>query len=92
MLARSTAVEPQHTVRQTAKAKRGYGRSIYFPQDMVQRAAVAIRKAFSNDTLLLARVALEAAIRFESDLLDLLPPETPTKPLQRPAGGLHASV
>jgi hypothetical protein len=88
----STTAEPQHTVRQAAKAKRGYGRPICFPQNMEQRAAIAIRKANSNDILVLARVSLENAIRFESDLLELLQAETPAKPPQRPAAGLHASV
>jgi hypothetical protein len=44
-------------------------------QDAIRRAATALRECRSNDTFTLARIALEAALRSESDLVDLLPPE-----------------
>jgi hypothetical protein len=37
------------------------------------RAATALRECRSNDTFTLARIVLEAALRCESDLIDLLP-------------------
>jgi hypothetical protein len=40
--------------------------------DAIRRAAVAIREAWCNDSYRLARATLEAAIRSESDLIDLL--------------------
>ena len=50
----------------------------------VKRAALAMSDSRSSDFFVLARVALEAAIRDEIDLLELLPepPRTPTKPMQ----------
>ena len=39
---------------------------------------MALRECSSNDIFRLARVALEAAIRSEADLLELLPPDTDT--------------
>jgi hypothetical protein len=41
---------------------------------MLRRAAIALREYGSNDIFRLARVALEAAIRSESDLVELLDP------------------
>lgn len=75
---RATNVAPhvQHVARRgtpTPMAK-GYGRPIYWPADALRRAATAIREARSADTYILARRALEAAIRNESDLLTLLEP------------------
>jgi hypothetical protein len=47
---------------------------------MLKRAAAAIREARSNDTVVLAKVALSAAIRNEVDLLELLPdPRGPSR-------------
>jgi hypothetical protein len=48
-------------------------RPIYWPQDAIRRAATALRECRSNDIFTLARIALEAALRCESDLIDLLP-------------------
>jgi hypothetical protein len=42
---------------------------------MLRPAANAIREVRSNDCIVLAKAALEAAIRSETDLLALLPPE-----------------
>ena len=39
---------------------------------------MALRECSSNDIFRLARVALEAAIRSEADLVELLPPDTVT--------------
>jgi hypothetical protein len=41
---------------------------------MLRRAATAFRECSSNDIFRLARVALEAAIRSEADLVELLDP------------------
>jgi hypothetical protein len=46
---------------------------IYWPQDAIRRAATAMRESMSSDLFVLARVGLEAAIRDEHDLLELLP-------------------
>jgi hypothetical protein len=54
-----------------------YGRAVHWPSDALRRAADAIREARSNDVLVLARKALEAAVRSEDDLLALLPAGPP---------------
>jgi hypothetical protein len=41
---------------------------------MLRRAAMALRECGSSDIFRLARVSLEAAIRSESDLVELLDP------------------
>jgi hypothetical protein len=46
---------------------------------MLRRAADAIRGCQSGDCIILARRALEAAVRTESDLVELLS-ETPARP------------
>jgi hypothetical protein len=43
---------------------------------MLRRAAAAIHESGSSDCLVLARRALEAAVRCEGDLVALLPPAT----------------
>jgi hypothetical protein len=50
---------------------------VFWPQQSLRRAHEAMLDCRSTDLLKLARVALEAAIRQEADLLDLLPPERP---------------
>ena len=55
----------------------GYGRAIHWPQTALKRAAEAIREARSGNCIVLARKALEAAIRNENDLLALLPDDLP---------------
>jgi hypothetical protein len=72
------ATRPRHITK--AKAPNGGGgRHINWPQDAVRRVAAAIRENWSNDTYQLARVALQAAIRTEADLYELLPPAAPAR-------------
>jgi hypothetical protein len=78
-----TAAQRQHaisaeTLRQRA-AHRSKARGIFWSQDAIKRAAVALRECYSNDTFVMARRALEAAIRTESDLLALLPADPSAK-------------
>jgi hypothetical protein len=51
---------------------RDHGRPIFWPQDSLRRAHQAMLDCRSNDLLKLARVALEAAVRTEADILALL--------------------
>jgi len=44
------------------------GANVYWPQDAIRRAALAMKEHRSNDWLILARAALEAAIRDTTDL------------------------
>jgi hypothetical protein len=44
---------------------------IYQPQDMLRRAANAIREARSNDCIVLAKAALQAGLRSEDDIGEL---------------------
>ncbi|MGJ4928606.1 hypothetical protein ACQR1I_14225 [Bradyrhizobium sp. HKCCYLS2038] len=56
--------------RSPSKAK---GAPIGFSGETIRRAAVAMRDEWCNDVFVLARVALQAAIRNEADLIELLP-------------------
>jgi hypothetical protein len=63
-------------------------RPIHWPQQCVRAAHEAMLKSRSHDLLRLARLALEAAIRTESDLIELLNDVPKPKP---PAGAVaHA--
>jgi hypothetical protein len=46
------------------------------PQDVMRRAAMALRECGSSDIFTAARAVLEAAIRSENDLIELLSPDT----------------
>jgi len=52
------------------------GKPIFWPQDALRRAHKAMLESRSTDLLALARLALQAAIRNEGDLLALLPDES----------------
>jgi hypothetical protein len=58
------------------------GRLIAWPQDMIRRAATAMREKKSNDLFVLARAALEGAIRDDYDLISLLPAPKNRAPAQ----------
>jgi hypothetical protein len=67
------------------------GRPAYHPSDHIRRAALALRDRWCNDTIKLARVALEAAAPDVSALLPLLEPPV-TSPKRQPTeaqGGQH---
>jgi hypothetical protein len=68
------AVPPREPVKSAnnGHTNGGHGKSIYWPQDFLRRAHRAMLDSRSSDLLTLARVALEAAIRSEIDLLELL--------------------
>lgn len=53
-------------------ANAGVTRSNHWPQSMLRRAADGMREARSNDLLILAKVALQYAIRNEGDIHELL--------------------
>ena len=73
---RKTARRSAPAVRST-QPRKGYRQAIHWPQDFIRRAALAMGDSSSSDLFVLARVAVEAAIRNESDLLDLLPDRQP---------------
>jgi hypothetical protein len=58
----------QHMTSEAARK----GRAIFWPQDAMRRAHTAMLDSRSTDLLVLARLALQAAIRCEGDLLALL--------------------
>jgi hypothetical protein len=72
--------------------KSGYFRPIKFDQDMIRRAAMAMRENWSGDTYKLAAVALRAAIRNETDLLTLLPAAAPATPPRAVDRAAHAEA
>jgi len=80
-----TRPDRPHNPRTGGKAHRGgYHRSLQFNQDMIKRAATAMREHWSNDTLRLAVIALNAALRNENDLLELLPPKPAPRQIPAP--------
>jgi len=70
MIAERAAPVGKHHV-QAARPK-GYGKPIHWPQSTLRRAAMALRECRSGDIFVLARAVLEAAIRSEDDLIELL--------------------
>jgi len=50
---------------------------MHWSQAAIKRAATAIRESNSTDTFIMARRALEAAIRTEADILEPLSAEQP---------------
>ena len=71
---RSAPAVRDHVVKPAMPHKNG-ARPVYWPQHCVRAAHEAMLKSKSSDLLVLARVALEAAIRSENDLIELLSPE-----------------
>jgi hypothetical protein len=64
----------------------GYHRPIHFSQDVIRRAAMAMREHWhSGDVFKIAAIALAAAIRHEDDLMSLLPPPPKPRPMTKPA-------
>ena len=68
-----------HVVSNGGARPQRAGKAIHWPQEPIRRAASAMRESRSNDLLILARVALQAAIRSEDDLFALLK-DTTTPP------------
>jgi hypothetical protein len=58
------------------------GRPIFWPGETIRRAAAALRESSSRDLFILAHVALQAAIRSEDDIVELInvPACAPAKP------------
>jgi hypothetical protein len=75
---KAEAPAPAETERPVAHPYKA--RAIYWSQDSVRRAHLAMLHSGSSDLLKLARVALEAAIRTETDLLALMPLPAQVKP------------
>jgi hypothetical protein len=66
------AATPARPYVRSAKSSHRPGKPVYWPGDAIRRAAMALRECGSPDIFRLARVALEAAVRSESDILQLL--------------------
>jgi hypothetical protein len=71
---RATKPAARPRQRQDVAAEARRGKPIYWPQHSLRRAHEAMLKSRSTDLLVLARLALQAAIRSESDLIELLAP------------------
>jgi hypothetical protein len=83
--------QPAPFARQLAEANVARkGRALYWPQDALRRAHQAMLDSRSTDLLTLARVALQAAIRCEADLLALLPPVSLAKSRRQQAVAMSA--
>jgi hypothetical protein len=81
---RKSKTEPAAPARYIVNAATPHktGKPIFWSQDMIRRAAMAIKDARTNDYFLMARAALEGAVRDGDDLLALLentPTRTPAK-------------
>lgn len=59
------------------------GRPVYWPQECIRRAAVAMRESGSRDWFQLARVALEHSVTNDMELLALLDARL-TRPIRQP--------
>jgi hypothetical protein len=68
---RDAIVQREAAAAETARR----GRAVYWPQDALRRARDAMIGSRSSDLLVLARVALQAAIRNEGDLIEPLSPD-----------------
>jgi hypothetical protein len=71
---RHVAERPRH-----GGAKGPNGRAVFWPQSALRRAADAMRESRSSDWLVLAKCALEAGIRDEHDLAELIADFNQTK-------------
>jgi hypothetical protein len=95
---RGTQQQAPNTARHVVQTSRAhhhtaYGRAIYWPGQMLERAATAIRECRSVDCIVLAKAALQAAIRGEEDLRELLAAPRPERaPAQRRTKGAAAPV
>jgi hypothetical protein len=80
-------VVPSAPAEISRHARYGKAKAIYWSQDALRRAHGAMILSRSSDLLTLARVALQAAIRNEADLLALLDPpaKEPRQIATRPA-------
>ncbi|WP_316159806.1 hypothetical protein [Bradyrhizobium sp. SZCCHNRI20481] len=63
----------RNIVQKPRPAWKAKGAPIGIPGDMIQRAALALREGWCNDVVVLARLAIQAAIRSEADVIELLP-------------------
>jgi hypothetical protein len=68
----------QQVAQRVAAARKG--RAIFWPQDALRRAHQAMLTSRSTDLLVLARLALQAAVHTEDDLLALLAAYSPDRP------------
>lgn len=75
-------------VTAAAEAARA-GRPVFWSQAAISRAHLAMLHSKSSDFLTLARIAVQAAIRTEADLLALLADRPP--PAFRPKGSAKAT-
>ena len=66
------------------------GRSVHWHGDHIRRAGLALRESYSTDIFVMARKALEAAIRSEGDLLVLLDPPARSTPQRARAVDMSA--
>ena len=80
--ARSRRTRRTPTLKQRPRT---YARPVFWGQDHLRRAANAIRECRSSDCIVLARAALEAAVRFEADIHSLLERTEATKPVRMAA-------
>jgi hypothetical protein len=72
-----------------------HGKPVHWPQDVVRRAAMALRECGSSDIFTAARAVLDAAVRSENDLIELLSPEraaTSALPLRTDVVGVAGHV
>ena len=84
---------PAPAVRHVAEEKSGRryrGKAVGFPSDYLARGAEAVFEARSNDTVVIARKVLEAALRNTDDFETLLQSQQQTQP-RRPKPVVRAS-
>jgi hypothetical protein len=68
---------------------RSHGKPIYWRQEMLRRAATALRETRSSDIFVVARAVLEAAIRNQDDVAQLLNDAKPPHQAKHRSAQLH---
>jgi hypothetical protein len=66
------------------------GRPIFWPQNMLERGADAVRECRSNDCITIARAVLEATIRGVDDINELARPPAAPIAIRKPDARLRA--
>jgi hypothetical protein len=89
----SLGIAPRHRPKSEPRtiARPYVGQGVHWHQDAIRRAALAMKESRSSDWFVLARQALEAAIRNTCDIEVLLtPPSGRSAPQKMATAALHA--
>jgi hypothetical protein len=83
---------PPVTARPNGSGGGYYGKAIHWPGEAIARGAEAVGDAHSNDTIVLARACLEAAVRGADDVEALLNEHKPRPQGKPKQNGVQAEA